>query len=237
MLVVKNIGKTSGGKKIVKDICLKVEKANIIGLLGPNGAGKTTSFYIIAGLIKPDHGHVFLDNQEITNLPMFARARLGISYLPQESSIFRGMTVLENIISALEIHHSNNAESTQKSAEALMEELSIAHLCDVQASNLSGGERRRAEIARCLATDPQYVLFDEPLAGIDPIAIEDVIKVILKLKKRGIGVLITDHNVKEALDLIDYAYIVYNGSILAEGEPKKVIKHQEVRKLYLGENF
>ncbi len=236
MLKVESIGKRYDNKEIVKGISLKVNKSQIVGLLGPNGAGKTTSFYMIAGLIKPDYGSVYINNQDITTLPIFLRARLGLGYLPQDSSVFRGLSVQDNIMIALEMRKMN-VDIRYKIAEELMNEFSIAHLSDVLASNLSGGERRRVEIARCLAMDPIYILLDEPLAGIDPIAIHDVTKMILSLKNRGIGVLITDHNVKETLKLVDYTYIVYDGQILAEGDIEQILKNHDVKKLYLGENF
>ena len=236
MLKVESIGKRYDNKEIVKGISLKVNKSQIVGLLGPNGAGKTTSFYMIAGLIKPDYGSVYINNQDITTLPIFLRARLGLGYLPQDSSVFRGLSVQNNIMIALEMRKMN-VDMRYKIAEELMNEFSIAHLSNVLASNLSGGERRRVEIARCLAMDPVYILLDEPLAGIDPIAIHDVTKMILSLKNRGIGVLITDHNVKETLKLVDYTYIVYDGQILAEGDIEQILKNHDVKKLYLGENF
>lgn len=236
MLVVKDIGKRYDNREVVKDISLNIRKSQITGLLGPNGAGKTTSFYIIAGLIKPDYGTIHLGKTNITQFAMFERARLGISYLPQESSIFRGLTVYENIMVGLEIR-----KLTKKMrlhiAEEIMCNFSISHLRDVTAMSLSGGERRRVEIARCIATDPEYILLDEPLAGIDPIAVDDVMNVIIGLKKMGIGILITDHNVKEAFKVIDYAYIVYSGHVLVEGVVEDITRHKDVRKLYLGENF
>lgn len=236
MLVVKSIGKRYGEREVVKGISLNIDRSQIVGLLGPNGAGKTTSFYIIGGLMQPDYGTIYLNDRDITYTSMFERARLGIGYLPQEPSIFRGLTVYDNLMVGLEIRQLS-PQTAAHTIVQLMEDFSICHLRDVIASNLSGGERRRVEIARCLATNPEYVLLDEPLAGIDPIAMDDVVNTILNLKQRGLGVLVTDHNVKEALSLIDYAYVVYDGRILAHGMASDITKHEDVRKLYLGKKF
>jgi len=235
-LQIKKIGKHYQKRAVLKDISLNLVKGEAVGLLGPNGAGKTTCFYIISGLIKPDYGHIHLDGADITSLPMYRRAQLGIGYLPQESSIFRGLSVEQNIISILEL----STETEDKRLEILdqlLAEFSISHLRRAPAMSLSGGERRRVEIARCLAAKPNYILLDEPLAGIDPIAIADIKDLISHLKDRGIGVLITDHNVREALSIIDRAYIVHNGTVLMEGTPKEIVGSKEVRKVYLGEEF
>lgn len=236
MLEVKQLGKSYQGKRVVKDVSFNVQRSEIVGLLGPNGAGKTTSFYMAMGLIKADYGTVYLDNQNITHAPMYHRARMGIGYLPQEASIFRGLTVAQNIMCALEVMESDEA-AREKRLEELLAEFSISHLYGVKGIALSGGERRRVEIARCLATNPQYILLDEPLAGIDPLAIHDVKAMIMHLKNRGMGILITDHNVKEALDMMDRAYIIYDGSVLFSGNAHSIVNNDQVRKLYLGEQF
>lgn len=236
MLLIKNIGKSYGAKKIVKNIYIEVPPFAITGLLGPNGAGKTTSFYMIAGLIKPDYGNILLNGIDITNIPMYMRARYGISYLSQESSIFRGMTVYQNIMVAVQMKEKDKKKCEDK-VNKLMEEFSIIHLHNINAENLSGGEKRRLEIARCIGSEPKYLLLDEPLAGIDPIAVHEIKEIIKKLIKYKIGILITDHNVKDALKIIDYSYIIYDGSILAEGTTSDIIKNKNVKKFYLGENF
>jgi lipopolysaccharide export system ATP-binding protein len=205
-------------------------------LLGPNGAGKTTCFSIITGLLTPDSGNIYLNDQEITNLPMFMRARLGISYLPQDASIFRGLTVEANIMAALEFSY-KDADKSQEKLEELLDEFNIAHLREAQATTLSGGERRRVEIARSLAIKPKFLFLDEPLAGIDPIAVQDVKDIILRLKRHSIGIVITDHNVRETLDIVDRAYIIAEGSVLTEGPPETIISNKEVRRVYLGERF
>lgn len=235
-LVVDSIAKSYSGRLVLRDVSLRVQRGEVVGLLGPNGAGKTTCFYSITGLVKPDLGHVILDGVDITALPMYQRARLGIGYLPQETSIFRGMTVEENISAILEVAEKDIA---QRSAmlEQLLEEFSITHLRNTQALALSGGERRRCEIARALAASPNFVLLDEPFAGIDPIAISDIRDLTYQLKDRGIGVLITDHNVRETLDIIDRAYIIYDGTVLFEGNSEAVLKDPDVRRVYLGERF
>ena len=236
MLVAEKIGKSYKGRKIVKDVTLTIQAGKVIGLLGPNGAGKTTSFYIVAGLVIPDYGTVKLEKTNITKMPLYMRAQLGLSYLPQEPSIFRGMTVYENIMAACEMHE-DITENQESNAEELMGDFGLSYLRNVKGAYLSGGERRRVEIARCLATKPKYILLDEPLAGIDPLAADEIIKLIQRLKKRGIGILITDHNVKDAIKILDYAYIMYDGKILTEGNVKTVIKDPKVKKLYLGEGF
>ncbi len=235
-LAAYGIAKSYGGRDIIKDVSLEVNRGEVVGLLGPNGAGKTTCFYMLTGLVAPDNGRVQLDNHDITALPMYRRARMGIGYLPQETSIFRGMTVSENIIAVLEV-----VEKDRKLRNAMLDELldefSITHLRDTPALALSGGERRRCEIARSLAARPAFILLDEPFAGIDPIAIADIRDLTKHLKERGIGVLITDHNVRETLDIIDRAYIIYDGNVLFEGKPDEVLKSPDVRRVYLGDNF
>lgn len=235
-LVVERIAKRYGKRLVLRDISLEVARGEVIGLLGPNGAGKTTCFYSITGLIAPDGGRILFDGVDVTKLPMYRRAAMGIGYLPQEASIFRGMTVEENIRSVLEI-----VEISRSRREAMLEELlaefSISHLRDSPALALSGGERRRCEIARALAGGPAIMLLDEPFAGIDPIAISDIRTLVHHLKDRGIGVLITDHNVRETLDIIDRAYIIYDGHVLFEGTPADLVENDEVRRVYLGEGF
>lgn len=235
-LVIKKIGKEYAGRYVVSDISLKLKKGEIIGLLGPNGAGKTTSFYMISGLVKPDYGQIFLDQEDITSLPLYRRARLGIGYLPQESSIFRGLNVEENILAVLEIFIKDQYKIKQK-LEDLLSEFSITHIRHTQAISLSGGERRRVEIARCLAASPKFMLLDEPFAGVDPIAVADIRNLVNHLKNNNIGVLITDHNVREALNIIDRGYIINEGRVLMEGTPQEIISNNNVRKVYLGEEF
>lgn len=236
VLSLDRVGKTYGKRPVLRNISLSIHRGEAIGLLGPNGAGKTTCFYIIMGLIRPDYGQVYLDGHCITALPMYQRGRLGIGYLPQEVSIFRGLSVEQNIRAVLEISGLSRDEQ-----EGLLDHLlaifSITHLRRASALSLSGGERRRVEIARSLAARPQFILLDEPLAGIDPIAVGEIREVIGQLKELGIGVLITDHNVRDALGIIDRAYVVNEGIILAEGLPEEVAAHEEVRKVYLGESF
>lgn len=231
-----NLGKSYGSKPAVRDVSITIHRGEAVGLLGPNGAGKTTSFYMIMGLIKPDYGMISLDGKDITNLPVYRRARLGIGYLPQEASIFRGLTVEENILAVLELSDPVK-ETRQIKLEELLAEFSITHLRRTPSVALSGGERRRVEIARALASNPSFILLDEPLAGIDPVAVNDIKELISHLKDRGIGVLITDHNVREALDLLDRAYIIHNGTVLMEGTPQEIVVNKEVRRVYLGEKF
>ncbi len=235
-LHVLGIGKSYSGRPVLRDVSLSVHRGEVVGLLGPNGAGKTTCFYSITGLIAPDHGRVELDGHDITHLPMYRRARLGIGYLPQETSIFRGMSVQDNIRAVLEMVESDPAVRNAMLDE-LLDEFSITHLRDTSALALSGGERRRCEIARALAARPSFVLLDEPFAGIDPIAISDIRDLTAHLKDRGIGVLITDHNVRETLDIIDRAFIIYDGHVLFEGTAEAVLKDPDVRRVYLGERF
>ncbi|BBK34990.1 ABC transporter ATP-binding protein [Allostella sp. ATCC 35155] len=235
-LVARNLGKQFKKRPVLRDVSIAVRRGEAVGLLGPNGAGKTTCFYIITGLISPDVGTIALDGQDITDLPMYRRARLGIGYLPQEASIFRGLTVEQNIRAVLEV-----AEPVRDAREAMLEELlaefSITHLRRAPALALSGGERRRVEIARALATRPHFILLDEPLAGIDPIALGDIRALVSHLKDRGIGVLITDHNVRETLEIVDRAYILHEGRVLMEGPPSAIVAHADVRRVYLGERF
>lgn len=231
-----NLGKSYSKRPVIRDISLHVQCGEAVGLLGPNGAGKTTCFYMITGLISPDYGKIQLDENDITNLPMYRRARLGIGYLPQEASIFRGMTVEENIMTVLEIVEPIH-ERRQMLLDELLAEFSISHLRNVPSLALSGGERRRAEIARALASRPSFMLLDEPLAGIDPIAVNEVRSLVSHLKDRGIGVLITDHNVRETLGIIDRAYIIHDGKVLMEGKPNDIVGDKDVRKVYLGEKF
>ncbi|WP_342236473.1 LPS export ABC transporter ATP-binding protein [Inquilinus sp. OTU3971] len=235
-LVARNLGKQYKKRPVLRDVSLQVQRGEAVGLLGPNGAGKTTCFYMITGLIQPDYGTILLDGQELTDLPMYRRARLGIGYLPQEASIFRGLTVEQNIRAVLEI--SEPDRSTREAVlEDLLAEFSISHLRRTPALALSGGERRRVEIARALASHPHFMLLDEPLAGIDPIAVGDIRDLVAHLRDRGIGVLITDHNVRETLDIVDRAYILHDGRVLMEGEPSDIVGNEEVRRVYLGERF
>ena len=235
-LVVENLGKSYGKRPIIRDISLSVKRGEVVGLLGPNGAGKTTTFYSIMGMITPDYGTIYLDGNDITHLPIYRRARLGLGYLPQEASIFRGMTVEQNIMAILEVVEKVPGRRNEI-LEELMAEFSITHLRNVSALALSGGERRRAEIARALASSPSFILLDEPLAGIDPIAVGDVRVLITQLKDRGIGVLITDHNVRETLGIVDRAYIIHDGVVLKEGKPRDIVGSEEVREVYLGDKF
>lgn len=231
-----SLKKRYGARTVVQDVSLSVKSGEVVGLLGPNGAGKTTSFYMIVGLVAADGGEIFVDDKEITHLPIHRRARLGLAYLPQEASIFRRLTVTENIRAVLELQGYAPAELDTR-LEALLNDLHITHIRDNPAISLSGGERRRVEIARSLATDPRFILLDEPFAGVDPIAVLDIQKIIRFLKERGIGVLITDHNVRETLGICDRAYIINAGSVMAEGNPEEIIYNEGVRKVYLGEHF
>jgi len=235
-LVVDRIGKRYGGRPVVRDVTIMLRRGEAVGLLGPNGAGKTTSFYMITGLVQPDVGQILLDGEDITRLPMYRRARMGIGYLPQEASIFRGLTVEQNIMSVLELVEKDRA-LRQAALEELLAEFSITHLRLAEGITLSGGERRRVEIARALASRPAFMLLDEPLAGIDPIAVDEVRNLVKHLKDRGLGVLITDHNVRETLDIIDRAYIMHDGTVLMEGTPSEIVSSAEVRRVYLGERF
>lgn len=231
-----NIVKYYGDKKVVKGVSLEVNKGEIVGLLGPNGAGKTTSFYMIVGLIKPNEGRVFLDGNDISSMPMYKRAQLGIGYLAQEASIFRKMTVEDNLLSVLEMTTLTKEKQLQK-CEDLLNEFRLQKIRKNIGALLSGGERRRTEIARCLATDPSFILLDEPFAGVDPIAVEDIQQIVSDLRKRDIGILITDHNVHETLSITDRSYLLYEGKILKSGTSEELVSDELVRKLYLGKNF
>jgi len=235
-LVATGVGKTYKKRPVVRNVTIRVHRGEAVGLLGPNGAGKTTTFYMITGLVRPDTGIISLDGQDITGLPMYRRARLGIGYLPQEASVFRGLNVERNIMAALEVVE-RDLDRRRLMLDELLAEFGIAHLRRTPALALSGGERRRVEIARALATQPSYVLLDEPLAGIDPIAVGEIRDLVSHLKDRGIGVLITDHNVRETLEIIDRAYIMHDGQVLMEGRPHEVVAHEDVRRVYLGERF
>jgi len=235
-LIARNLGKRFRKRPVLRDVSLSLQRGEAVGLLGPNGAGKTTCFYIITGLIAPDVGTITLDGHDITDLPMYRRARLGIGYLPQEASIFRGLTVEQNLRAVLEVVESDRGQR-EAMLDELLAEFSITHLRRAPALALSGGERRRVEIARALATRPHFILLDEPLAGIDPIAVSDIRDLVSHLKDRGIGVLITDHNVRETLDIVDRAYILHEGRLLMEGSPSAIVAHADVRRVYLGERF
>ena len=231
-----SIEKAYRGRKVVKGISLEVSQGQIVGLLGPNGAGKTTSFYMIVGLIKPNAGTIFLDDQEITKFPMYRRAQQGIGYLAQEASVFRKLTVEQNILSVLQMTSFSKADQWAKT-ESLIQEFGLAHIRKNRGDLLSGGERRRTEIARALATDPKFVLLDEPFAGVDPVAVEDIQRIVAHLKKKNIGILITDHNVQETLAITDKTYLMFEGSILKAGTPEELADDEMVRKVYLGKNF
>ena len=235
-LIAYSLGKSFRKRPVLRDVNVSVQRGEAVGLLGPNGAGKTTCFYIITGLITPDVGTITLDGQDITELPMYRRARLGIGYLPQEASIFRGLTVEQNLRAVLEVAEPE-AEVRETMIDELLAEFSITHLRRAPAMALSGGERRRVEIARALATQPHFMLLDEPLAGIDPIAVGEIRKLVAHLKDRGIGVLITDHNVREALEIVDRAYVLHEGRVLMEGVPNDIVADEDVRRVYLGERF
>src|SRR5277367_51162 len=235
-LAVYNLGKRYGARAVVQDVSLYVRRGEAVGLLGPNGAGKTTVFYMITGLVRPDKGVIELDGNPVTRLPMYQRARLGIGYLPQEASIFRGLNVEDNIRAVLEVTEPDR-KAREAALDSLLEEFNIARLRKAPSIALSGGERRRCEIARALAGKPSFILLDEPFAGIDPIAVGDIQDLVRHLKGRGIGVLITDHNVRETLGLIDRAYIIHSGQVLTEGPPEEIIAHPDVRRFYLGEDF
>jgi lipopolysaccharide export system ATP-binding protein len=235
-LTARAVGKTYKGRPVVRNVTVTLRRGEAVGLLGPNGAGKTTTFYMIVGLVKPDTGAISLDGADITRLPMYRRARLGIGYLPQEASVFRGLNVEQNVMAALEVIEPD-AGTRAMMLDELLAEFGISHLRRTPALALSGGERRRVEIARALATQPSYILLDEPLAGIDPIAVGEIRDLVKHLKDRGIGVLITDHNVRETLDIIDRAYIMHDGQVLMEGKPSEVVAHEDVRRVYLGEKF
>ena len=235
-LQARGIGKNFGNKRVVRNVSIGVRRGEAVGLLGPNGAGKTTTFYMLSGLMQADEGSIFLDGNDVTETPLYQRARLGIGYLPQESSIFRGLSVEKNIRAVLEITESN-ADLRDSMLQELLAEFGIGHLRNTPSINLSGGERRRLEIARALAARPTFLLLDEPLAGIDPIAVADIRDLISQLKEHGLGVLITDHNVRETLEIVERAYIIHDGAVLMEGTPEEVVGHSGVREVYLGNNF
>ncbi len=235
-LKAENINKTYKGRQVVKGVSLEVKKGEIVGLLGPNGAGKTTSFYMIVGLIKPDIGNVFLNNENITKTPMYKRAKMGIGYLPQEVSVFRKLSVEDNIAAILEMTSLSKLEQRIK-LEELIEEFGLGHVRKTLGIKLSGGEKRRTEIARCLANEPDFILLDEPFAGVDPIAVEDIQRIVLKLREKNIGILITDHNVQETLSIVDRAYLLFEGAILKSGSAEILSEDQQVRKVYLGQHF
>ncbi|GBQ05265.1 MULTISPECIES: LPS export ABC transporter ATP-binding protein [Acetobacter] len=235
-LFANGIGKSYKKREVVKNVSIEVHRGEAVGLLGPNGAGKTTSFYMIVGLVQPDTGSITLDGADITQLPMYRRARLGIGYLPQEASIFRGLNVEQNIMAALEVVE-RDPDQREVMLDGLLSEFGISHLRRSPSLALSGGERRRLEIARALASQPHYILLDEPLAGIDPIAVGEIRDLVSHLKDRGIGVLITDHNVRETLEVIDRAYIMHSGQVLMQGVPEEIVAHEDVRRVYLGESF
>ncbi|MEL7281565.1 MAG: LPS export ABC transporter ATP-binding protein [Pseudomonadota bacterium] len=234
--MVRSIRKSYKKRVVIRDVSLTMQQGEVVALLGPNGSGKTTTFYAIAGLVQPEGGSVTIDGRDATTLPMYRRAKLGIGYLPQEMSIFRGMSVEDNIMSILDIAEKSRFRRRER-LESLLAEFSIEHLRRVHALALSGGERRRVEIARCLAADPKYLLLDEPFAGVDPISVGDIRRLVADLKTRGIGVLITDHNVRETLEIVDRAYILHDGKVLMSGKPDEVVRNENVRRVYLGDNF
>ncbi|WP_322992699.1 LPS export ABC transporter ATP-binding protein [Limnohabitans sp.] len=241
-LVAHHLKKAYGSRKVVHDVSVQVEKGAVVGLLGPNGAGKTTSFYMIVGLVRGDGGQILIDGADVTRMPIHKRSRMGLSYLPQEASIFRKLTVAQNVRAILELQTDAQGQALssaeiEKRLTDLLTDLRVEHLRDSPAVALSGGERRRVEIARALATDPRFILLDEPFAGIDPIAVIEIQRIIAFLKQRGIGVLITDHNVRETLGICDHAYIISEGRVLAEGTPEEIVSNAEVRRVYLGEHF
>ena len=235
-LKIRNLVKSYRSRKVVNRVTLEIKQGEIIGLLGPNGAGKTTTFYMVVGLTRPDDGQVFLNDEDITNFPMYKRAKMGVSYLPQEPSVFRKLTVEENLLAVLESQKLSTFDRKKK-ARSLLRELNILHIKDSMAYSLSGGERRRVEISRALATSPIFVLLDEPFAGIDPIAVSDIQSIVSQLKNRGIGVLITDHNVRETLNITDRAYIINEGQIISSGSPHQIVQDEKVKQIYLGDQF
>ena len=235
-LKIDKLRKSYRKKTVIRDVSMTLDRSEVVALLGPNGSGKTTTFYSVAGLVFPEAGSVTLDGQNVTTLPMYRRARMGIGYLPQEMSIFRGLSVQDNIAAVLDISV-KHAHRRKERLEELLSDFSIEHLRRAPALALSGGERRRVEIARCLAADPKYLLLDEPFAGVDPISVGDIRHLVADLKKRGIGVLITDHNVRETLEIVDRAYILHDGQVLMSGTPDEVVENENVRRVYLGENF
>ncbi len=235
-LKIESLRKSYRKRLVIRDVSMQLHRGEVVALLGPNGSGKTTCFYSIAGLVTPEGGKVIVDGRDVTRLPMYRRARLGIGYLPQENSIFRGMTVENNILAVLELSEPDQKRRSERLQE-LLNEFSIDHLRRAPALALSGGERRRVEIARCLAADPKYLLLDEPFAGVDPIAVHEIRTLVSALKKRGLGILITDHNVRETLEIVDRAYILHDGKVLMSGTTEEIIKDENVKRVYLGENF
>ena len=235
-LVVNNLAKAFGKRQVVRDVSLSLARGEVVGLLGPNGAGKTTCFYMIMGLIGADSGSISIDGEDVTRLPMYQRARLGVGYLPQEASIFRGMTVEENVLAVAELVEKDRA-ARMAQVDGLLSELHVEHLRNQPDTSLSGGERRRVEIARALASRPSFMLLDEPFTGIDPLAISDISELVRYLKQRGLGVLITDHQVRETLQIVDRAYVMYDGDVLFNGTPEDVLRNEDVRRVYLGEQF
>jgi len=241
-LQARHLKKAYGSRKVVHDVSVQVEKGEVVGLLGPNGAGKTTSFYMIVGLVRADGGQILIDGEDVTRMPIHKRSRMGLSYLPQEASIFRKLSVADNVRAILELQtdaqgHALSSAQVEKRLSELLADLRVDHLRDSPSLALSGGERRRVEIARALATDPRFILLDEPFAGIDPIAVIEIQRIIAFLKQRGIGVLITDHNVRETLGICDHAYIISEGRVLAQGTPDEIVANADVRRVYLGEHF
>lgn len=236
-LTAENLAKSYKKRKVVEDVSLEVKSGEIVGLLGPNGAGKTTTFYMVVGIVQRDAGKILIDGEDISLLPLHERARRGIGYLPQEASIFRRLSVYDNLMAVLEIRHDLSSQQRKERAEELMEEFSITHLRDSMGQSLSGGERRRVEIARALAANPKFILLDEPFAGVDPISVLDIKKIIQHLRDYGLGVLITDHNVRETLDVCERAYIVSQGHLIAHGTPAMILENEQVKRVYLGEGF
>ena len=235
-LIAKNLRKSYGATQIIKDVSIAITRGEVVGLLGANGAGKTTCFYMICGLVPADSGVILLENNDITPLPLYMRARLGIGYLPQEASVFRHLSVEDNIMAILEIAQQNPAQSNAK-LNQILDEFKIRHIRKCKGASLSGGERRRVEIARALASDPKFIFLDEPFAGVDPIAVADIQNLITQLKNRGLGVLITDHNVRETLGIVERAYILHDGEILVAGSPQQIVRSEQARKVYLGDSF
>ena len=237
MLVAQGLQKSFRTRQVVQDFGFEIRQGEVVGLLGPNGAGKTTCFYMVVGLIEPDGGRITLDGEDITGLPMHQRARKGIGYLPQEASVFRRLTVADNILAVLELRTDLAADARQRELDALLDELKIMHIATQKGISLSGGERRRVEIARALAANPRFMLLDEPFAGVDPISVGEIQRIVRHLRDRGIGVLITDHNVREALGICEHAYILNEGKVLARGTPAEILAHKQVREVYLGHEF
>lgn len=237
MLTAKGLVKRFRAREVVSDCAFEIKQGEVVGLLGPNGAGKTTCFYMLVGLIDADGGRITLDGQDITGMPMHARARLGIGYLPQEASIFRRLTVAENVLAVLELRHDLNAAQRERELESLLDELKVAHIANQKGISLSGGERRRVEIARALAANPRFMLLDEPFAGVDPISVGEIQRIVRHLRDRGIGVVVTDHNVRETLGICEHAYVLNEGKVLARGTPAEILAHEQVRDVFLGHEF